>query len=41
VFSGRQYNMPSRFLADIGYGEADMDGDGFVDPFPEDVPVFE
>ena len=41
AFSGRQYNMPSRFLADIGYGEADMDGDGFVDPFPEDVPVFE
>ena len=28
-FGSRSYNMPSRFLAELGY--KDRDGDGFVD----------
>lgn len=52
-FGSRSYNMPSRFLLDLGYnpygsaGYQDNDGDGFTDdfdefdPFPDDLPVFE
>ncbi len=44
-FGSRNYNMPSRFLTELGYNpygvSDDMDGDGFVDPFPPDVPVWE
>ncbi|MBR5046122.1 UvrD-helicase domain-containing protein [Candidatus Saccharibacteria bacterium] len=63
-FGSRNYNMPSRFLTELGYnpygsvGYRDEDGDGFkdygddvfndddfgesdLDPFPEDLPVWE
>ncbi|MBQ5812167.1 UvrD-helicase domain-containing protein [Candidatus Saccharibacteria bacterium] len=62
-FGNRSYNMPSRFLMELGYdpygssdgmgsvGFRDQDGDGFtdfgdfgeadIDPFPDDVPVYE
>lgn len=52
-FGGRHYNMPSRFLEELGYnpygsaGYRDADGDGFTDddfgpdPFPDDLPVYE
>ena len=49
TFGNRNYNLPSRFLTELGYnpygssGYTDEDGDGFTDfdPFPEDVPIFE
>ena len=45
LFGSQNYNMPSRFLTELGYNpygvSDDMDGDGFVDPFPPDVPVWE
>ena len=67
-YGSRSYNMPSRFLMELGYtpygassnvgslGFRDRDGDGFndfsdftdddfgesdLDPFPDDLPVFE
>ena len=48
-FGSRNYNMPSRFLTELGYnpygsaGYHDQDGDEFenFNPFPEDVPIFE
>ncbi len=62
-FGSRSYNLPSRFLTEIGYdpysssagsaGFRDRDGDGFtdftdddfgysgIDPFPDDLPVYE
>lgn len=49
-FGSRSYNMPSRFLTELGYnpyGSAgsssykDQDGDGFTDDdFPDDLPVY-
>lgn len=45
-FGSRTYNMPSRFLIELGYnpygsaGFAEEDFDGY-DPFPEDLPVWE
>ena len=45
-FGSRSYNMPSRFLIELGYnpygssGYSDFDDEDF-DPFPEDVPVFD
>ena len=53
AFGGRHYNMPSRFLSELGYNPygsssyqdddfSDNDGDGFIDdPFPDDLPIFE
>ena len=65
TFGSRNYNMPSRFLTELGYnpygssGYRDRDGDGFTDfseedfddfndfgesgvnPFPDDLPVYE
>lgn len=56
-FGGRNFNMPSRFLTEIGYNPygsrsyKDLDNDGFcdeefdeiddIDPFPDDLPVYE
>ena len=52
-FGSRSYNMPSRFLTELGYnpygssGYHDSDGDGFTDddfnddPFPDDLPTYE
>ncbi|MDO4611537.1 MAG: UvrD-helicase domain-containing protein [Candidatus Saccharibacteria bacterium] len=52
-FGSRNYNMPSRFLLEIGYNpykiqEAEFTEDDFADdfsddfdPFPEDLPIFE
>lgn len=54
-FGGRNYNMPSRFLLELGYnpygdgefGESGKFGEfgefdeSEIDPFPEDVPVWE
>ena len=42
TFGNRNYNMPSRFLLEIGYnpygssGYRDEDGDGFTDDFDDD-----
>lgn len=52
TFGGRNYNMPSRFLLELGYNpygsagysdQNDYDSDGFIDdPFPDDgLPFFE
>ena len=56
-YGSRNYNMPSRFLIELGYnpygssGYKDNDEDSFrdfndfdaddIDPFPDDLPVFE
>ncbi len=52
-FGGRSYNMPSRFLTELGYnpygsagydvfgGDSDDFSEDDFDPFPEDLPVFE
>ena len=46
-FGDRSYNMPSRFLTELGYNPygsvTDFDdwADTDFDPFPDDVPVFE
>ena len=37
-FGGRQYNLPSRFLNELGL---DNDSERLDDPFPPDLPVFE
>ena len=50
-YGSRNYNMPSRFLTELGYnpygssGYKDKDADGFTDddfddPFPDDVPTY-
>lgn len=43
-FGNRNYNEPSRFLMELGYnpyGANDYYDREDIDPFPEDVPVFE
>ena len=47
-FGGRNYNMPSRFLTDLGYNPYNFGSnedfyDDFTDddPFPEDLPTYE
>ncbi len=51
-FGGRNYNMPSRFLTDLGYNpygfnennydqNDDFDDFNIDDPFPDDLPIFE
>ncbi len=51
-FGGRNYNMPSRFLTDLGYNpygfnennydqNGDFDDFNIDDPFPDDLPIFE
>lgn len=52
-FGSRSFNMPSRFLTELGYNPYGFSGAGSVgycdddfeendfDPFPEDLPVFE
>lgn len=34
TFGNRNYNLPSRFLTELGYNP-------YSDPFPEDLPIFE
>jgi DNA helicase-2/ATP-dependent DNA helicase PcrA len=47
TFGSRNYNMPSRFLTEIGYdpfnglGSSDVNGDGFVDSNDFDDEDFE